>query len=70
MRKRTVRLTESELTRLIKRIVEDTERGAMEMQRPMRRRGGFSIMDAVRKAAEIFERDFADNLDEETMSEL
>lgn len=70
MRKRTVRLTESELTRLIKRIVEDTERGAMEMERPMRRRGGFSIMDAVRKAAEIFQSDFADNLDEETMSEL
>ena len=70
MRKRTVRLTESELTRLIKRIVEDTERGAMEMERPMTRRKGFSIMDAVQKAAEIFERDFADNLDEETMSEL
>ena len=70
MRKRTVRLTESELTRLIKRIVEDTERGAMEMERPMTRTKGFSIMDAVQKAAEIFERDFADNLDEETMSEL
>lgn len=70
MRKRTVRLTESELTRLIKRIVEDTERGAMEMERPMTRRKGFSIMDAVQKAAEIFERDFADNLDDETMSEL
>jgi hypothetical protein len=70
MRKRTVRLTESELTRLIKRIVEDTEMGAMEMERPMARRKGFSIMDAVQKAAEIFERDFADNLDEETMSEL
>ncbi len=70
MKKRTVRLTESELTRLIKRIVEDTERGAMEMERPMTRRKGFSIMDAVQKAAEIFERDFADNLDEETMSEL
>jgi hypothetical protein len=36
----------------------------------MMRRKGFSIMDAVQKAAEIFERDFADNLDEETMSEL
>ena len=70
MRARTVRLTESELTRLIKRIVEDTERGAMEMERPMTRRKGFSIMDAVQKAAEIFERDFADNLDDETMSEL
>jgi len=70
MRTRTVRLTESELTRLIKRIVEDTERGAMEMERPMTRRKGFSIMDAVQKAAEIFERDFADNLDDETMSEL
>ncbi len=70
MRKRTVRLTESELTRLIKRIVEDTEKGAMEMERPMTRRKGFSIMDAVQKAAEIFEKDFADNLDEETMSEL
>ncbi len=70
MKKRTVRLTESELTRLIKRIVEDTEKGAMEMERPMTRRKGFSIMDAVQKAAEIFERDFADNLDEETMSEL
>lgn len=70
MRTRTVRLTESELTRLIKRIVEDTEKGAMEMERPMRRRRGFSIMDAVQQAAEIFERDFADNLDDETMSEL
>ena len=27
-------------------------------------------MDAVQKAAEIFERDFADNLDEETISKL
>ena len=50
--------------------MEDTERGAMEMERPMTRRKGFSIMDAVQKAAEIFERDFADNLDDETMSEL
>ena len=40
------------------------------MERPMTRRKGFSIMDAVQKAAEIFERDFADNLDDETMSEL
>ena len=54
MRARTVRLTESELTRLIKRIVEDTERGAMEMERPMTRRKGFSIMDAVQKAAKNF----------------
>lgn len=70
MRKRTVRLTESELTRLIKRIVEDTERGAMEMERPMRGREGFSIMDAVEKASKIFGREFADELDEEVMSDL
>jgi len=69
MRKRTVRLTESELTRLIKTIVEDTKE-KMDMDFDMPDRGGFDVMSAVRKASKMFEREFAQELSDREMRKL
>jgi MoxR-like ATPase len=69
MKRKTVRLTESELTRLIKTIVEDTKE-KMDMDFEMPDRGGFDVMSAVRKASKMFEREFAEELSDREMMKL
>jgi len=69
MKRKTVRLTESELTRLIKTIVEDTKE-KMDMDFEMPDRGGFDVMSAVRKASKMFEREFAGELSDREMMKL
>ncbi len=69
MKRKTVRLTESELTRLIKTIVEDTKE-KMDMDFEMPDRGGFDVMSAVSKASKMFEREFAEELSDREMKKL
>jgi hypothetical protein len=69
MKRKTVRLTESELTRLIKTIVEDTKE-KMDMDFEMPDRGGIDVMSAVRKASKMFEREFAEELSDREMMKL
>ena len=71
MATRRIRLTESELTNLIRRIVEDTENVdnmGMEpmLDEPKREGKGMSwIMSAAREVADMFKREVLPNLSDE-----
>jgi len=76
MATRRIRLTESELTNLIRRIVEDTENVdnmGMEpmMDEPKREGKGMSwIMSAAREVADMFKSEVLPNLSNEEIKGL
>jgi hypothetical protein len=76
MATRRIRLTESELTNLIRRIVEDTENVdnmGMEpmMDEPKREGKGMSwIMSAAREVADMFKSEVLPNLSDEEVKGL
>lgn len=74
-----IRLTESELTNLIRRIVEDTEEMDVDMidvqdnepEKPMRERGGMGwVMSAAREVADMFKTDILPYLSDEEVKDL
>lgn len=74
-----IRLTESELTNLIRRIVEDTEEMDVDMidvqdnepEKPMRERGGMGwVMSAAREVADMFKTDVLPYLSDEEVKDL
>lgn len=74
-----IRLTESELTSLIRRIVEDTNdemdmidvQSDVEMDEPIRQRGGMGwIMSAAKEVADMFKREVLPTLSDEEVEDL
>lgn len=74
-----IRLTESELTNLIRRIVEDAEEIDVDMidvqdnepEKPMRERGGMGwVMSAAREVADMFKTDVLPYLSDEEVKDL
>lgn len=74
-----IRLTESELTSLIRRIVEDTNdemdmidvQSDVEMDEPIRQRGGMGwIMSAAKEVADMFKSEVLPTLSDEEVKDL
>lgn len=65
-------VNEQQLTRLIKQMVREAkDEMEVDIDLDMKRRGGrFDILAAVKKAAKIFEREFAVDMSDEDLEEL
>jgi hypothetical protein len=72
MRRIEFTVNEQQLTRLIKQMVREAkDEMEVDIDLDMKRRGGrFDILAAVKKAAKIFEREFAVDMSDEDLEEL
>ena len=79
MKKNTIRLTESELITLVRRIVnENMEAGNPEIDAELeeglfgdKMKSKFSwVMDAAKKVADLFKNDYMDKIPEEDLEQL
>jgi hypothetical protein len=72
MRRIEFTVNEQQLTRLIKQMVREAkDEMEVDIDLDMKRRGGrFDILEAVKNAAKIFEREFAVDMSDEDLEEL
>ena len=72
MRRIEFKVNEQQLTRLIKQMVREAkDEMEMDIDLDMKRRGGrFDILEAVKNAAKIFEREFAVDMSDKDLEEL